>query len=512
MHAPPTDPHRPPLYRQHLGWLGLMLALIALPLLVLLGAGLIWLWQTDGFWIWWGVTIALLTVAAAIYQFALRRPAPAPIRMQPPGVGSSPAETSARQALAALAEQVTAADVQDAEAVQQLLQRIVHTVAQAHAPHDAAALWRFTLPEALLMAEDLAARVRAVIRRDVPILCQVELTWLVRALNVVEPMQRLSALMRVTAWFNPASAVRSQLTSQLTGQIKQVVSERVLAQVAAILVEEIGTAAIKLYAGDYRRRASELLPTAPQPLPATPPEPLTVLLAGQRNVGKSSLLNAWLGITREPVGVTTATPNDCRAYELTTDAIGPLILVDSPGLTHDQLNGMWLKQAADCDLVLWLVAADRADRALDEQALAQLRALTNQDVRLRAIPIIVVITHADRLDPPLEWSPPYDVEQGQRLKEQQFRAARQAIAEQLRLPESRCVLIALPSDAPAWNLDALNAALVASLPEAQHKQLERSQRRDGWFKRIRDGAISVQNTAEKLGKLATDSAKLNRSG
>ncbi len=111
---------------------------------------------------------------------------------------------------------------------------------------------------------------------------------------------------------------------------------------------------------------------------------------------------------------------------------------------------------------------------------------------------MLVLTHADKLDPPSEWAPPYDPDQGQRLKEQQMREARQAACEQLAMPLQQCALIAIRPGEPLWNREALEQAISGVLPEAQQKQLERGLADDGWFKKAKDAVISVPTVYDKV--------------
>jgi predicted GTPase len=483
--------------------LALLLVLVGLPWILLLVAGFTRLWEYGQFGLWWLGMLALLGAAFLVYQFGIRRRPPHRVKIAPADPGAAPGAERAREDLARLARQVTAEDLKDADAVQRLLIRTVRTVADAHTPGDESAVWRFTVPEALLMLEDVSHRLRGTLVREVPILRSIELTWLFKALDIAEPYQRLESLFRIVRWVNPTSAVAAQLRGLLTSKVIDVLGTAAQAQVAAILVEEVGDAAIALYAGVYRRKAEERLPTTPPVVPDIPEEPVTLLLAGQPKAGKSSLLNALLGLAREPVGLTTAGVDDCRAYRFSSEHAGTLILVDSPG-SRGQANAAWLQQAIHSDLVLWVVAANRADRAADEESLARLRALTAQDPRLRPIPIVAVLTHADRLDPPLEWSPPYDVEQGQGTKEQHMREARRAISRQLGIPLHRCVPVAVPLGEPAWNLDSLGRTIQQALPEAKQKQLERGRRPDGWFRMTTDGMRSVQGVGKAAGKVVKD--------
>lgn len=493
-------------YWQELWILLLVGLLLFIPWLLGLAFGVWFLWQQGWAWFWWGGSIALIALAIALFRFAISSK-PHRLGLAAATPGASIAEQQAREALRQLAAAASADDLRDAETAQRLIARTFHAVALAHAPGDEAASWRFTLPELLLMGEDLTHRLRVSLTREFPVLRHVELTWFVKLYDAAAPAQRLWDLVRVLRWINPAQALLAELRGALSGNVLGTIGAKSKAQIAAILVEEAGEAAIKLYSGRYRRRSDELLSTAPEPVTDMPPAPLTILLAGRRNAGKSSLLNSLLGLAREPVGLLTPTTAACRAYEFHSEPAGKLILVDCPG-ADGKATDPWLTQATKSDLVLWVAAANRADRAADQAALVALDGLTASDPRQRAIPRVLVLTHADLLDPPMEWAPPYDVEHGQRPKEVHLRDASRAASLQLGIPPHRSVLVALPPAEQAWNLDRLVWTIADALPEARQKQLERGLRKDGWFKVLSDGMLSLPNTVS--GAISTTIKGLRR--
>jgi len=500
-------------HRRSLWLLGLIATLILIPWLFGMSVGIWMIVQQGWAWYWWAATLLLLSLALLLLRGLFR--AKPPLRMGLDALpGASLAEQRAREALRRRAEAVDANDVdalQHSDAVSTLLVGAFQDVAEAYSPDDPVALWHFTLPELLLMVEDLSQRLRGTLLMEYPVLRQVELSWVMLLLGLTRPLGKLMSVFRVLRWIEPANALTTALRGRVVGQALDGLGGNAKAQIAVMLVEQAGETAIKLYSGGYRRRADELLPTAPTPLAETLTEPLTVLLAGQRNAGKSALLNALLGRAREPVGLLTPATKDCRAYAFDAEETGALILVDCPGTdclgTDGAQREPWLAQAAASDLVIWVAAANRADRAADQRALAALDALTERDATRRRIPRVLVLTQADKLDPPMDWSPPYDIEAGQGLKEQQMRAARQAACEQLRTPMHQCALMAIRPGQPLWNLDQLYQTIQRVLPEAQQKQLERGMAKDGWFRRAADSFGSIPGVADAAVGAASGAVK-----
>jgi hypothetical protein len=90
---------------------------------------------------------------------------------------------------------------------------------------------------------------------------------------------------------------------------------------------------------------------------------------------------------------------------------------------------------------------------------------------------VLVLTHADRLPPPRDWAPPYDLN-GAGPKEESMRAAIGAARAALDL--ERAVIVRCDTPEAAWNIEGLNTAILAALPQARARQLERAMTPPGW--------------------------------
>ena len=130
-----------------------------------------------------------------------------------------------------------------------------------------------------------------------------------------------------------------------------------------------------------------------------------VALAGQPNVGKSTLMNAMLG---QKISIATSKPQTTRNRILgvqTESGVGQVVYVDTPGLhkPHKALNEVMVDNAlssiGDTDLVLFVVDAPAAMRKAQggvmtadlhvAEALAQTK-----------LPIVLAINKIDRLKDP----------------------------------------------------------------------------------------------------------------
>lgn len=122
---------------------------------------------------------------------------------------------------------------------------------------------------------------------------------------------------------------------------------------------------------------------------------LTIALAGRRNAGKSSLINALVGQEVAIVSDTPGTTTDpvAKAYELLP--LGPVTFYDTAGL--DDEGELGLLRVAATRKVLW--RADMVLLVLGPEGLGPLERGLVHELRDAAIPVVATITHRD-LQPP----------------------------------------------------------------------------------------------------------------
>lgn len=447
-----------------------IVVLIALPLLTAAGFGVVRIAEAGYLWPFLGGCGAAVALVLALI-FWPARPHGVSIAEAP----SAPqAERDARQAVAAILETTSGDDLASLARAQDLALRTVRAVAQAYHPGDAAlALYSVTVPELLLMTEDVAKRLYRALDAF-PVLRHVEIDVAIRGARGARQAAKLWKWGKALGKITPEGIVAGKVKDIVTKEVLGGLGTGAKAKLAAVLTREIGEAAIRLYSGEYRRAFTPGAAPAETP----PPEigPLTILLAGLGNAGKSTLLNALVGDTRVPAG--RAATGSFFTVALDHPEAGRLTLIDSPGLDSG-ISKDWLATLGTADLVVWVAALNRADRARDQHALAAVRRLAHDDPRLRDTPIVLAATHADQLNPPLEWQPPYDWRSGDRPKERNIRAALAAATETLGLADAAPLALA-DIDDPPWNVADLWAQIHAALPEAKQKQLERGLRGTGW--------------------------------
>jgi hypothetical protein len=89
-------------------------------------------------------------------------------------------------------------------------------------------------------------------------------------------------------------------------------------------------------------------------------------------------------------------------------------------------------------------------------------------------PMLLVLSHADRLRPFAEWKPPYDLDAASPVpKAASIRAAVEAAAADLGFPTDAVVPACLDEGAGLYNVDSIWAGVMARLSEAKRAQLVR---------------------------------------
>ncbi len=463
--------------------------LLLLPPLVLIPLGALWLWG-QGHGLWFFALCLLGAMPAGV--LLLGRPAASPV--DPGGPAGAELDWPAREQAAyekirQLAETAEPISVTDkGESALALASRAVELIT-AHYRSDATTpLAAFTVPEGLLLVHRVSARLRRAVLDMVPLSDRLTLSQLLAAYDyagkawpLVDAGGKVYDVYRaLRAVVNPAGAVLAEARGYLFDRAVGAARLRLQRKLTALLVIEVGKAAIELYSGRLGRDAGEIdrvagsTARADAPETGAKPPPLRVLIAGQGNSGKSSLLNALAGDVLALVSPMPG-PQGFHVFEGSDRYGRSFVFVDAPGLTGspDAIAALGA-EARRADIVLWVVAAHQAARHADAEGLKAFRAWFAAHPELNRPPLLCVATHIDQLRPFAEWDPPYDIIRADRPKARAIRDAVEAIAHDLDIDAAGIVPVGLGTGRAAYNLDALRARIAACRPEARYAQLARA--------------------------------------
>src|SRR5215467_3832466 len=290
----------------------------ALPWLSLLALGALWLWQSGHVWVW-AVAAAVLGLLTWPVSRFVRRRADAEARLAlgdlaEPSRSWNAVEQEAWTDVLAVADATAPFAFTEIEPLVTSARDIVEVVARRFHPGAHTAWAQFSLPEALLLAERLCRDVRREALRHIPGVRAIRLShllWARRQTDRYGATARIGwrvgfGLWRVVrAVLNPPQAAVQETKDWIMEHTGGVLSVRLRAYATRLLVLEVGRAAIDLYSGRLTLSDEEVRAAAERDMAdatAQAAGPVRILLAGQVNAGKSSLLNAMAREVRGAVG------------------------------------------------------------------------------------------------------------------------------------------------------------------------------------------------------------------
>ncbi len=453
-----------------------------LPALALAGLGVVYLWQLG--WLWWFgialVALALLTTAARLLRQDKKEPAdPAEHQIEPLAEWSERDRSIWRRSVAEIDASQRA--LTPWEAIPDAMLDQVKFVARQYHHRELEAEYAFTVPELLLMLETWSREYRGYIIDQLPLARQLKVSSLLRlrrgtslAGSLYRRTAPLITLARVL--IDPGAAVTSELRARLYAELGDGLGGHLQTNLKQALFEQVTQVAIELYSGRLKLSDTELASHrerlgAPEQVTV---RPLSVLLLGQVNAGKSSLINALAERYVTEVDTLPATAG-FRHVRFTLSDDLELFLVDSPGLDgKDETAAKLLQQAVNSDLILWLCQANQPAKNLDRELIEQINGHFDAHLQRKPPPVVLVTTHNDQLPPVSDWTPPYQLEPAEKPKARAMVEALNYNRQILGLADTTAmVAIALPPEGQAYHIDTVQNLLLELSQEARAVQLNR---------------------------------------
>jgi predicted GTPase len=491
-------------------WITLAVPPIALLVTLLILAGIqLHAWGLS--WVWGLVTISIVGWRFLLSQWT--KPRQDNLEQQLAGVRSQLASTLTETAQKVPAAQVEAVLRQTLEASQSdaplwedwptFLQRsktLVSEIAYLYNPAVKYPLLNITVPQAYGLIRGTVDDLDRWIEVTAPTLNQMTVAQAYQTYETYQaletPLRRLWTVLDLGRWlWNPVAAAAKELGKPLGNQANQ----QLLVNFSQVLRETALTLlcrqAIALYGGESALNLEATLPASVQTqtlrelmesvesTEAVAAKPVNLLLVGRTGAGKSSLVNTLFRRELAEVDVLPSTDR-VASYRWEAPNQETLIIWDSPGyeqVDRTDLRAEVLRQAAIADALI-LVAP-----ALDPALESDITFLQDVIAQGYELPIFVVVTQVDVLRPLREWDPPYSWRTGDRLKEQNIRAAVAYRQEQMGTWANHVLPIVTASAAnqrEAWGIDELATQLVEEIAPAKAQRLAR-------FLRSREARITA---------------------
>ena len=464
----------------------LLTIFLLLPWLGLIGLGLLWLEERQWLWYGTGVIGATLLIGGIGVRWSLRGWTPKSVNQS--FAAHWPHETQplwkAIQQRAHQATQQPELLQQPAHLQEQLLQEIQRVASHFH-QDSSKALLEVPLPALLRIVERAALDLRRDLETHLPGAHLLTIHDLLRTRRLYLLGSDLYALYRALSFgLTPQTAILREIQGWFRSELLKASQQEVSAWLLEALFERVGYYAIELYSGSvmiekadlqqYRSSTSAAdLQQQQSHTESLYREPLRILILGQVNSGKSSLVNAMFGKLQAATDVLPV-EQGLTPYLLEQDELPQALVLDSAGFdlhADEKLPKAWWKAARSSDVLLWVCAANQAARQADKRLLDQLREEFCQS-NLPSPVLFVVLSKIDLLRPLREWEPPYDIKQAVRPKAQLIRQVLEVVARELEAPTESVIPVCL-EHGKVYNVqEALIPSILGSLEESlRHKYL-----------------------------------------
>lgn len=415
---------------------------IALPFSVPITAGGYWLWLNQLLFVWLGFSAVLGGGWWLVYRSLGRCNIDSEFVDISAALGDSPSDQAAYQKI----EEISAArreenpDLASSQFYIQTVTEVMQAVAEQYHPKSKAALLEIKLPYLLKVIEILAQDLRRNLSENVPgshILSLKDIAGTHKLANKGLEIYRLIRLL--AAGVDPVSASIREMKILATTNVLAQSTANLKCWLIDAFIKKIGYYAIELYSGNMilderllaspTRSSKKEIEEIQRREAAVVNEPFRIMVMGQANAGKSSLINALFGEMKAETDV-LPTSEGVASYLFQRPGLQTAMMIDSEGYGADASS--MPKKVSDeiirSDMILLVVSASNAARDIDKKILQTIKQQFSVKGKANLPPIIVALTHIDQLRPFREWSPPYNLNDYSSAKAQSIRMIMESVA------------------------------------------------------------------------------------
>lgn len=500
----------------------LVAILLLLPVLALMGFGMLWLWQSGNLLYWLIAMVVCGVLGYGLQQLLVRQERQLLMNAATePNPEWPPSADAVWQQVEALSATCNPEDwpLEDGRWIWDLGQKALETVAHCYHPEVEKPLYELTVPHTLLIIERASRELRRDIAEKIPFSNRLTVGDLFRIQRWKVKAEKAFNIYRAgSILINPVNALLSEAWRHLRERSFDQARNELHRWFLRAYVCKVGYYAIDLYSGRLalgdENYAESITPESKADLEQTKQtaeatdEPLRILVLGRSNSGKSSLINALFGELKTATDVLAGTTQALEPFVLSREGFTQALIFDSPGCDSSLFDSkQMLITAGKADLILWVSPANRPDRQVERQFLDALRSYQAARVDRHPAPLLMAVSFIDKLRPANEWHPPYDLTNTANIKSANITAAVRAVAADLAVPAEQVIPVCL-LEGKIYNVDdTLWSAILNHQDEALRIRLVRcldaKKRAEDWVMLRRQMAGAgrfLRDLPEMLGK------------